>query len=308
MARPQKTTVYNANANALGDLAAPTREVGHKMLEAAENVRRIVYGLNWKGDTQNACNGRADRELAQDRKVAADYNGLATAYENGKNAMQPMIDSLRSQGKGFEADDFDVSEDWSVSDKYNYNMGKMVLMLLGSDEQAAQGEMDKLKKQRGDEAAAGTTRLQRLADELGVADTNTKNAIEAAKNDLSAAAPLATGLVGGQQALDDASDVLDGKATPQQVARVRAALTRWTPEELAALANGKPADMPQGQYDYLTSLMHAMDGKSAADIDAAMGKYGLQGAMGDGLRMMGNPNIQTALGSHGHADTAGTGA
>jgi hypothetical protein len=87
------------------------------------------------------------------------------------------------------------------------------------------------------------------------------------------------------------------------VARARAALTQWTPAELAALANGKPADMPQGQYDYLTSLMHSMNDKSVADIDAAMGKYGLQGAMGDGMRMVGNPNIQTALGAHGGLQT-----
>jgi len=295
--------VYNANANALADLAAPTREVGRKMLEAAESVRQTVHGLDWKGDTENACDGRADRELAQDRKVAAGYDALAGAYETGAKAMQPMIDSLRSQGKGFEGDDFDVSEDWQVTDRYNYKMGKMALILLGSDEQAAQDQMDSLKAQRANEAATGTATLQRLADELGVADANTKNAIEAAKAELGAAAPIASGLVGGQQARDDAGAILGGNATPQQVARVRASLTRWTPEELAALANGKPADMPQGQYDYLTSLMHAMDGKSVADIDAAMGKYGLQGAMGDGMRMMGNPNIHTALGAHGGLQT-----
>jgi hypothetical protein len=225
MTRPQKTIVYKANANALADLAAPMREVGRRMLEAAEHVHGTVHGLDWKGATQNACDGRADRELAQDRKVAAGYDALAAAYENGAKAMQPMIDSLRSQGKGFEDDDFDVSEDWNVTDRYNYNMGKMALILLGADEKAAQDQMDSLKAQRANEAATGTATLQRLADELGVADTNTKNAIDAAKNDIGAAAPIATGLVGGQQARDDASAILDGKATPQQVARVRAALT-----------------------------------------------------------------------------------
>lgn len=301
--RPQKTTVYNANANALADLAAPTRDVGRRMLQAAEDVRRTVHGLDWKGDTQNACDGRADRELAQDRKVAAGYDALASAYENGAKAMQPMIDGLRSQAKGFEDDDFDVSEDWQVTDRYNYNMGKMALMLLGSDEQAAQDQMDSLKAQRANEAATGTATLQRLADELGVADSNTKKAINAAKAELGTAAPTASGLVGGQQARDDANAILAGNATPQQVARARAALTQWTPAELSALANGKPADMPQGQYDYLTSLMHSMNDKSAADINAAMGKYGLQAAMGDGMRMMGNPNIQTALGAPGGLQT-----
>ncbi|GLB82259.1 hypothetical protein Mkiyose1665_26830 [Mycobacterium kiyosense] len=303
MTRPQKSVVYKANANALGDLAAPTREVGRKMLEAAESVRNSVHGLDWKGDTQNACDGRADRELAQDRKVAAGYEALATAYENGKTTMQPMIDSLRNQAKGLENDSFNVSEDWVVTDNYNYGMGKLAMVLTGSTEQDAQHAMDDLKAKRGEEAKTATTNLQKLAGELGVADTNTKNAINAAKNDIGAAAPLAAGLVGGQQARDDASAVLAGNATPQQVARVRAALTSWTPEELAALASGRPANMPQGQFDYLTSLMQAMDGQSPAAIDAAMGKYGLQGAMGDGMRMMGNPNIHTALGGNGGLNT-----
>lgn len=303
MGRPQKSKVYAANATPLGDLAAPTREVGRKMLEQAEKVRNAVYGLDWKGDTQRACDGRADRELAQDRKIAAGYEALAKAYENGKNTMQPMIDSLRTQGKGFEDDNFDVSEDWKVTDKFNYDMGKTVLMLVGWTDEDAQAEMDRLKKERGNEADTGTTNLQKLANELGTADTNTKNAIVAAKNDISASAPLQAGLVGGQQAIDDGKAIADGKATPQQIARARAALTGWTPEQIAALAEGKPADMPQGQYDYLKSFMESMNGKSVQDINSAMEKYGLQGAMGDGIRMMGNPNVQTALGSHGGLDT-----
>lgn len=82
---------------------------------------------------------------------------------------------------------------------------------------------------------------------MGVADSNTKNAIDAAKAALGTAAPIATGLVGGQQARDDANAILDGKATPQQVARVQAALTRWTPEELSYLpmaASMSATDLP----------------------------------------------------------------
>ncbi|MGC7354232.1 hypothetical protein RBA38_23660, partial [Mycobacteroides abscessus subsp. abscessus] len=88
--------------------------------------------------------------------------------------------------------------------------------------------------------------------------------------------PARAGLVGGQQATGDGQAILDGKATPEQIARARAALTGWTPEQIAALAEGKPADMPQGQYDYLKSLMESMNGKSVQDINAAMEKYGLQ--------------------------------
>lgn len=90
-----------------------------------------------------------------------------------------------------------------------------------------------------------------------------------------------------------------GTATPEQVARLRAAAT-LTPEQTAAVQQGKPATIDQGQYDYLDGLMRAPDGMSAAEINKTLDKYpDLKGAMGDAYRIMGNPNIQAANGEHG---------
>ena len=92
--------------------------------------------------------------------------------------------------------------------------------------------------------------------------------------------------------------------------RHRDALSKWqraaggghadTGADRAALQQGKPATIDQGQYDYLRGLMRAQDGMSAAGINHSLDKYPeLRGAMGDAYRIMGNPNIQTAAGDHG---------
>lgn len=300
MGRPQKSVVYKLDVNPLGDMDTQTRAMGKTVLEQADKVRGTVHELDWKGATANATIDRGNRDYAQVRKAIEDgFNKLAQAYANGKNTMGPMIDTLKSDGKGFEADGFDVSEDWKVTDKVRYDL----MRALAGGDQTVLDRIAALQAERANEADTGTTKLQKLADELGVADENTNKAITEAQTALGGLTPARTGLVGGQQATGDGQAILDGKATPEQIARARAALTGWTDEQIAALAEGKPADMPQGQYDYLKSLMESMNGKSVQDINAAMEKYGLQGAMGDGIRMMGNPNVQTALGSHGGLDT-----
>ncbi|WP_205873987.1 hypothetical protein [Mycobacterium camsae] len=163
MARPQKSNVYKANAAALSDVAKATRAIGAKILNAAGQVHNTVCGLDWQGQGKIGAQRRADRELVQDRKVQAGHDALADAYENGSTTMQPMIDSLREQGQGLEADRFDVSEDWKVTDKYDYQAGKATMIHHGASEQAATDRMKQLASDRGNEAA---TRLRRCSDWL----------------------------------------------------------------------------------------------------------------------------------------------
>ncbi|MBN7317927.1 hypothetical protein IUS99_14245 [Mycobacteroides abscessus subsp. massiliense] len=304
MGRPAKNVVYKANATALGDLAEPTRTVGSKILDAANTVHDTITGLEWEGVGKDAAQGRAERELAQDRKIVAGHDGLADAYRNGAAVMQPMITDLTSTGRGLEADSFDVSQDWAVTDTFDYRAGRMAMRLFGFTEQQANDRMNQLQAQRGQEAAAATVKLQRLADDLGHADQQTADAITKAKADIAAAAPTLAGLAGGDQAVNDLSDIRAGKGTPEEKARVQAAMSSWTPDQLAALAAGKPATMPQGQYDYLKSLMHGVDSMSATDINKTMKDAGLQGQTGDALRMMTNPNVQTANGDRGGLNNA----
>jgi len=299
MGRPAKSVVYSADATALGDLAEPTRTVGVKVGDAANTVHETISGLEWEGEGKDAAQGRADRELAQDRQVVGDYNALADAYQNGSAAMAPMISDLTKTGQGLESDSFSVSEDWVVTDMFDYRAGTMAMVAMGVPQAVATTRMNQLQAERGNEAQTDTVNLQQRADALGQADQDTATAISKAKGDLDISAPPLAGLAGGDQAINDLKDLNDGKASPEEKARVQAAMSSWTPDQLAALQQGKPATMPQGQYDYLKSLMRGMDGMSPADINKTMSANGLQGAMGDTLRMMTNPNVQTANGDHG---------
>lgn len=190
MGRPQKSVVYKLDVNPLGDMDTQTRAMGTKVLEQADKVRGAVHELDWKGETANATIDRGNRDYAQVRKAIEDgYNKLAQAYANGKTTMGPMIDTLKSDGKGFEADSFDVSEDWKVTDKFPYDLARA---LAGSN-QSILDELAKVQAQRANEADTGTAKLQKLADELGVADENTSKAITDAQAALYALTPSRTG-------------------------------------------------------------------------------------------------------------------
>ncbi|WP_236746441.1 hypothetical protein [Mycobacteroides abscessus] len=164
--------------------------MGKSVLEQADKVRGAVHELDWKGETANATIDRGNRDYAQVRKAIEDgFNKLAQAYADGKNTMGPMIDTLKSDGKGFEADSFDVSEDWKVTDKFPYDLARS---LAGSN-QAILDELAKVQEQRANEADTGTAKLQKLADELGTADENTNKAITEAQSALYALTPSRTG-------------------------------------------------------------------------------------------------------------------
>lgn len=173
MSRPQKSVVYKANATALGDMAKPVRDAASKLAESGERVHNTVYEFDWEGHTKNAADERADRELTQDRTVAADLHTLADAYENGQNTMQPIIDGLRTKAQGLESDNFAVSEDWVVTDIFDYGAASGLAKLMGLDD----ADMTQLQTTRANEATTETVNLQHLADDLGTADTATATAI-----------------------------------------------------------------------------------------------------------------------------------
>lgn len=192
MGRPSKSVVYKLDVNPLGDMDTQTRAMGKTVLEQADKVRAAVHELDWKGETANATIDRGNRDYAQVRKAIEDgFNKLAQAYANGKNTMGPMIDTLKSDGKGFEADSFDVSEDWKVTDKFPYDLAKA----LAGGNQSILDELAKVQAQRANEADTGTAKLQKLADELGVADENTSKAITEALTELGTLTPAQDGSV-----------------------------------------------------------------------------------------------------------------
>jgi hypothetical protein len=294
-----KSVVYTANATALGDLSDPTTKVSSAVTDAATRVHGTIFGLAWQGTGKRAAEDRATHELAQDKRVARIIEDLARSFTSGQATMQPMIESLSRDGRGLEADGFAVSDDWNVTDSYDYGAGLQALRDAGFAEDACRTIVDRVRTECDRTATTSTSNLQRVARELTSADQRIADAITKGLHDLGVAAPPAAGLKGGQQAVDDFAAVASGNATPDALARIRAATT-VTPAQLDALGNGRRADIPQGQFDYLKSLMSAQDTMSLHDINDAARKYpGLQGSMADAYELVGNPNLSTALGDHG---------
>nr|WP_313884520.1 hypothetical protein [Mycobacteroides abscessus] len=290
--------VYGANATALGDLAEPTRTVGSQVLDAAGTVHGAIVDLEWEGLGKDAAVGRADHELAQDKRVVQGYNALADAYRNGAAAMAPMIGDLKKTGQGLEADSFAVSEDWVVTDMFDYRAGKAAMIAMGSSEKAATDRMNQLQAQRGNEAKTDTVNLQQRADALGKADQDTAAAINTAKADIGAAAPLSAGLT-GEEGKDDFGNAFPNTfMSPEQnaaaLARMVAAGT-LSQADLDKLARGEKVQIPAGQMAYLYQMSQSLNGKSPEEIkmlEQMLPTPETRAAFAQGLKIVSNPNVE----------------
>ncbi|MDO3058016.1 TPR repeat region-containing protein [Mycobacteroides abscessus] len=298
MSRPGKSVVYSANATALGDLAEPTRTLGTQVLDAAGKVHGAIADLDWEGDGKDAAVGRADRELAQDRQVVNGYNALADAYQNGAAVMAPMIADLTKTGEGLEADTFAVSEDWAVTDMFDYRAGKFAMMAFGVPEPVATERMNQLQSERGNEAQNNTASLQQRADALGQADQDTATAISGAKGDIDAAAPPAAGLSGEEGKKDLLDAIAVSKYTgmpvdPAALAKLVAAGT-LSQADLDKLARGEKVEIPAGQMAYLYQMSQSLNGMSPEQIKELQRTLpaDAQAALAQGLKIVSDPNVQ----------------
>ncbi|WP_078321311.1 hypothetical protein [Mycobacteroides chelonae] len=290
--------VYNANATALGDLAEPTRTLGSKVLDAATLVHGAIIDLEWEGQGKDAAVGRVDRELAQDKQVVHGYNALADAYQNGSAVMAPMIADLTKTGQGLEADTFAVSEDWVVTDMFDYRAGIMAMVTMGVPQAIATTRMNQLQAERANEARANTVSLQQRADTLGQADQDTATAINDAKGDLAAAAPLSAGL-SGEEGKDDFGNAFPNTfMSPEQnaaaLARMVAAGT-LSQADLDKLARGEKVQIPAGQMAYLYQMSQSLNGKSPEEIkmlEQMLPTPETRAAFAQGLKIVSNPNVE----------------
>lgn len=298
MGRPRKDDVYKLDFSELRALPARIRAAGRTLEEQAGNGSRIVHGLDWQGEAKDGAGDRIDREQRQIRKlVDSGYEAWAKACEDGEKAMEPIRARLTPDGQALEKDNYDVSQNWDVTDKYDYEAGRTAMIRQGASEQDATNRMNQLKKDRENHAATEETRLQRLADELGVASDNMKNASAAARAEMNAAAPLAAGLTAseGKTDISDLPQELGAfnVGDPAALARLVAAGT-LSPQQRAALDRGGKVDIDAGRMGYLYQLSQSLNGKSPEDI--AMLTMNLppdaKAALAQGLKMVSDPHVQ----------------
>ncbi|MDY6811582.1 MAG: hypothetical protein SW127_21665 [Actinomycetota bacterium] len=283
--------VEHADLSELGAAANAVQPVSDGISRAADDMHRTIHGLDWKGQSRVDATGRADSEKTQMHRVSSAVDALKAALTGGQAAMAPMVENLKSSTRNLEAASYEVSNDWNVTDGYEYGLAEA----FAAGDPAEEARIAELKRQRAEEAQNATVRLTRLAQELDAADAACAQAVREANDEIGSTAPVAAGLL-GRQGTSDLQALRTATATPEQRARLFAA-TQLTPDQLDALREGHPAYMSQGQFDYLQSVMKGLDGVSLEEM-GDIEKH-TPGQLGDAIRLMSIPNLQTASGEKG---------
>lgn len=270
MGRPRKSDVYKANATPLGDLAKPLREAARTLRASAERGYSTIDNFDWLGDTREAAVGRAERDMTANRVKADHLDELADAHENGSKTMQPMIEGLKSKGRGLEGNTFEVSEDWEARDRYDYDAARRLAKMMDPDGTAGlQAEVDKLQAQRANEAATETGNMQRLADELGVADTTTDTAIG---NALAALEQTPAPTPGGKPTAQQATFQQDKPTTPDGATPPVADPKTVDPKVLGLPPGIDPNATPSGALTDPSKLLDKSLPKPTPDPNAGVQK------------------------------------
>lgn len=148
---------------------------------------------------------------------------------------------------------------------------------------------------KGAEYAANIeARLKRLYDAWGAADLEAAGQVDAMDLD-TLLAP-----VGGLDAArgnEDGSALQGGYVDPELIKRVRTASV-LSPEQVDALAAGKPVTIPSNQMAYLYQLSRSLDGKTPGEVDQFLN--GIKNpqdrtAVKDALAMVSNKNIRSGI-------------
>jgi hypothetical protein len=262
---------------ALGGLKAVADTAG-KLADAigdgpsnfAKTIRDSIYNLEWTGKAKDAADGRADREHADLSAVATAYRNLATAVGGAYRDLSADTAALKAAvaaaGTGFTLAEDDPG--WTITGKPSHTTADD----LHSD-------------------------LLRLAQQFLDHNNTWAPQITAANDALTRLTPAKAGL-NVAEAEHVADDAKSGHLTPQDIALLQQA--QLTPDQLTALHNGQPVNIPKGQYDFLNSLMRKMDGMSAQDIDklgdslAGGQKDQFKGNLANAFRIMSNPQVHAA--------------
>lgn len=269
MKRPNPDLVRTWNID-LASTATKATTIADGIRTSAEQMHRAIDAMNWSGEARQAADSRCQREVTQMRVLAAAYDDLANALNNGHSQMGQPVSTLRADYTSLVSDRYIVHFDWTVVDE--------------TDDSA-----------RTQEAANQTIRLQRLADELGWADHNCAKAVNKAVDAINQLTPETAGL-NPRLAREDIDAFRNGTATTEQLQRLRWATT-LSPEQLDTLASGQQVMIPQQQLDYLTAVMRDLDGMSATQISQigaglpdGQDKV-VQAGLADAIQLASNPQV-----------------
>lgn len=236
----------------------------------------------WQGEGQKGAESRSSTDRDEVSKVADRLEDASDALENGGKFIEQNRTKILDLASALEEDDFEVSDDWTVTDVSS--------MANEDDLSAARASALKARRERAENEQVT---LRSLADTLGEDDQKygkkVSQAFEGLDGILSSSASLSS-----TQADKDLAALRGGYATPEQKQRLIDATT-LTDEQQQALAEGKDAVIPKGQMDYLNELVGDVDKAGGLDAFTQFGGSDDRSkqAMGDALQILSNPNVRT---------------
>ncbi|MFF5033253.1 TPR repeat region-containing protein [Nocardia salmonicida] len=291
MKRPAAEQVRFWNVD-LASTATKATTIADCLRDTVDGMHRTIDAMNWSGEARNTVDGRCTREVTEMRVIAAAYEDLAAALNDGHARMGQLVSQLRTDYTSLTGAGYKIESDWTVS---------------------AEGE-DGARKQ---EATNQTIRLQRLADELGWADADCAAGVKSSVDAINELTPENAG-VNPRQAREDVDAFRNGTATLEQVERLTWATT-LTDQQKADLAAGRQVNLPQERLDYLNSVMRDLDGLPVGEIS----KIGaglpngedkvVAAGLADALQLTSNPQVTgngltAAQGGKAGVDFGGLGA
>ncbi|MGW0451928.1 hypothetical protein [Gordonia sputi] len=170
-------------ATSLGDFA----------YDEGSTVNTTVTGLDWSGVARSAAVDRAGREQREFNRVGAAFDKLALAITSGHDSMTRLASLLKNKASGYEESDYEVADNWTVTDGYNYSLADA----LAADDPDMQQRLATLKQDRADAARDATTDLKTTAREFSDADITCANSVRAAAAALSRLAPISSAIGAG---------------------------------------------------------------------------------------------------------------
>lgn len=233
-------------------------------------------GQPWDGATADA----ARETASSDEKV---FFGVGQSILNdAPKVVDSLSQALENQNATITLHDDAVNNHYKVADdltvEWEPSKG-------ATDEQIAKGKQyaANLQKMLQAKYDAWSAADQQAADQVSAMDLDTL------------LAP-----VGGLDAArgnEDGSALQGGYIDPELIKRVRAA-SFLSPEQVAALADGKTATIPSNQMQYLYQLSRSLDGKTPAEVNGIL--MGIKNpedrtAVKNALAMVSNRNIRSGV-------------
>ncbi|WP_156377937.1 TPR repeat region-containing protein [Williamsia sp. Leaf354] len=278
----------------------------------ADNLTSTFAGAPWAGAAKNSADHRAEEERREHRKVSTDFRALAKSLTSDADRMETLAKGLVRDARALEDNMFSVSDDWTVRDLYNYELG--FLVADANDDAAARAQLEKLQQQRAHEAANETQHLRGQATELTQIDQKSAASINAHLDTIAKLTPASADLSKTRATQDMAT--LSGKnldgSSPSDAQKEAAAERLHAAADLSegtrdALRSSGEAGISQQKFDYLKEVAAKLPDK-VSNYDDVGGDLSpeqhraVQGDVADTMRILGNPSVSTLNGDRGGMD------